>query len=157
MRLYDPATCILPLFAFDHSSCGMARDYRIQSQMKQISLCSFFIPDRLFFYFISASYFLLPRVLSPPQVPPLYTWHLLFLFFNMKFIVKLVSIQHPVVIPTGAPLIAHHPLSPSSLPPSGLSLFSVFKSLLWFASFPLCNFFLLTLPHGLLLSFSGST
>ena len=28
-----------------------------------------------------------------------------FFFFNMKFIVKLVSIQHPVLIPTGALLI----------------------------------------------------
>ena len=34
----------------------------------------------------------------------LYTnaFYFLFLFFNMKFIVKLVSIQHPVLIPTGA-------------------------------------------------------
>ena len=30
-------------------------------------------------------------------------------FFNMKCIVKLVSIQHPVLIPTGALLSAHHP------------------------------------------------
>ena len=36
-------------------------------------------------------------------------------FFNMKFIVKLVSIQHPVLIPTGALLNAHH--SFPSLPP----------------------------------------
>ena len=62
-------------------------------------------------------------------------------FLNMKFIVKLVSIQHPVLIPTGALLNAHHPLSPPSHPSSSLSLFSVFKILLWFASFPLCNFF----------------
>ena len=41
----------------------------------------------------------------------------------MKFIVKLVSIQHPVLIPTGALLNAHHPLSPPSNPPSTLSLF----------------------------------
>ena len=59
----------------------------------------------------------------------------------MKFIVKLVSIQHPVLIPTGFLLNAHHPLSPPSHPPPTLSLFSVFKSLLWFASFPLCNLF----------------
>ena len=39
----------------------------------------------------------------------------------MKFIVKLVSIQHPVLIPTGALLNAHHPLSPPSHPPSVLS------------------------------------
>ena len=32
----------------------------------------------------------------------------------MKFIVKLVSVQHPVLIPTGALLNAHHPFS---LPP----------------------------------------
>ena len=64
-----------------------------------------------------------------------------FFFLNMKFIVKLVSIQHPVLIPTGAVLNAHHPLSPPSHSPSTLSLFSVFKSLLWFASLPLCNFF----------------
>ena len=30
--------------------------------------------------------------------------------FNMKFIVKFVCIQHPVLIPTGALLSAHHPL-----------------------------------------------
>ena len=28
-------------------------------------------------------------------------------FFNMKFVVKLVSIQHPVLIPTGGHLNAH--------------------------------------------------
>ena len=33
----------------------------------------------------------------------------------MKFIVNLVSIQHPALIPTGALLNAHHPLS---LPPT---------------------------------------
>ena len=54
----------------------------------------------------------------------------IYFFFNMKFIVKLVSIQHPVLIPTDALLNAHHPLSPPSHPPSTLSLFSVFKSLL---------------------------
>ena len=32
----------------------------------------------------------------------------------MKFIVKLVSIQHPVLIPTGALLNTHHPPSPPS-------------------------------------------
>ena len=57
----------------------------------------------------------------------------------MKFIVKLVSIQHPVLIPTSVPLNAHHPLSPLLHSPSMLSLFSVFKSLLWFGSLP--NFF----------------
>ena len=57
-------------------------------------------------------------------------------FFNMKFIVKLVSIQHPVLIPTGALLTVHHPLPPPSHPPSTLSLFSGFKSLLWFGSLP---------------------
>ena len=60
----------------------------------------------------------------------------IFYFFNMKFIVKLVSIQHPVLIPTGALPNAHHPLRPSH-PPSTFSLFSVFKSLYWFGSLPL--------------------
>ena len=50
-------------------------------------------------------------------------------FQYMKFIVQLVSIQHPVLIPKGALLNAHHPLSPPSHPPSTLNLFSVFKSL----------------------------
>ena len=50
-----------------------------------------------------------------------------YFFFNMKFIVTLVSIKHPVLIPTGALLNAHHPHSPPSHPPSTLSLFSVFK------------------------------
>ena len=61
-------------------------------------------------------------------------------FFYMKFIVKLVSVQYPVLIPTGALLNAHHPLSSPSNPPSTLSLFSVFKSLLWFDSLPLFFF-----------------
>ena len=74
----------------------------------------------------------------------------------MKFIVKLVSIQHPLLIPTGALLSAHHPSFSPSYPSSTLSLFSVFKSLLWFASLPLF-FFPLPLPQSLLLSFSGST
>ena len=65
--------------------------------------------------------------------------HIISIFLNMKFIVKLVSIQHPVLIPTGA-LNAHHPLSPPSHPPSTLSLFSVFKSLLRFGSLPLFFF-----------------
>ena len=61
---------------------------------------------------------------------------------------KLVSIQHTVLIPTGVLLNAHHPLPP--LPhTTPLSLFSAFKSLLWFASLPLCNSFPLPLPHGL--------
>ena len=36
-----------------------------------------------------------------------------YFFLNMKFIVKLVSIQHPVLIPTGALLNTHHPPSHS--------------------------------------------
>ena len=64
----------------------------------------------------------------------------------MKFIVKLVSIQHPVLIPTGAVLNAHHPLSPPSHPPSTLSSFSVFKSLMVWLSPSLTFFFLLPLP-----------
>ena len=60
------------------------------------------------------------------------------IFFQyMKFIVKLVSIQHPALIPKGALLNTHHPPSPPSHPPSTLSLFSVFKSLLCFGSLPL--------------------
>ena len=62
---------------------------------------------------------------------------IVFFFLNMKFIVKLVSIQHPVLIPTGALLNTHHPPSSPSHPPSALSLFSVFKSLLCFGSLPL--------------------
>ena len=58
-------------------------------------------------------------------------------FFNMKFIVQLVSIQHPVLIPKGALLNTQHPPSPPSHPPSTLSLFSVFNSLLCFGSLPL--------------------
>ena len=78
-------------------------------------------------------------------------------FFNMKFIVTLVSIQHPVLIPTGALLNARHPLSPPSHPLHHPSVYSHFLSLLWFASLPLFFFPLpLPLPHGLLLSFSGS-
>ena len=64
----------------------------------------------------------------------------LFSYFNVKFIIKLVSIQHPVLIPTGVLLNAHHPLSLPSHPPSTLSLFSVFKSLLCFGSLPLYFF-----------------
>ena len=58
-------------------------------------------------------------------------------FLNMKFIVKLVSIQHPVLIPKYALLSTHHPPSAPSHPPSTLRSFSVFKSLLWFGSLPL--------------------
>ena len=58
-------------------------------------------------------------------------------FLNMKFIDKLVSIQHPVLIPKGALLNTHHPPSPPSHPPSTPSLFSVFNSLLCFGSLPL--------------------
>ena len=97
------------------------------------------------------------EVSGPSCIFPAPAWNLPFLlfFFNMKFIVKLVSIQHPALIPTGALLNAHQPLSPPCHP-STLSLFSVFKSLLWFASLSL-TFFPLPLLHGLLLSFSGST
>ena len=60
------------------------------------------------------------------------------IFFQyMKFIVKLVSIQHPVLIPKGVLLNTYHPPSSPSHPPSTLSLFSVFKSLLCFGSLPL--------------------
>ena len=48
-------------------------------------------------------------------------------FFLMKFIVKLVSIQHPVLMPTGALLNTHHPPTPPSHPPSALSLTVRFK------------------------------
>lgn len=60
-----------------------------------------------------------------------------FFYLYMKFIVKLVSIQHPVLIPKGALLSIHHPPSPPSHPPSTLSLFSVLNSLLCFGSLPL--------------------
>ena len=43
-------------------------------------------------------------------------------FFNMKFIVKLVSIQHPVLIQTGPLLNTYHPLSPPSHPPIDLQI-----------------------------------
>ena len=49
-----------------------------------------------------------------------------YFFLNMKFIVNLVSIQHPVLIPTGAFLNTHYLPSSPSHPPSTLSLFSVF-------------------------------
>ena len=39
-----------------------------------------------------------------------------FFFQYMKFIVKLVSIQHPVLIPKGALLNTHYPPSPPSHP-----------------------------------------
>ena len=58
-------------------------------------------------------------------------------FHYIKFIIKLVSKQHPVLILKGALLNTHHPPSPPSYPPSTLSLFSVFKSLLCFGSLPL--------------------
>ena len=48
----------------------------------------------------------------------------LLFFVLMKFIVKLVSIQHPVLIPTGALLNAHHPLPPPSHPQSTLFILS---------------------------------
>ena len=48
--------------------------------------------------------------------------YFIFLFFYMKFIVKLVSIQHPALIPTGALLNAHHSLSPPSNSPSTLNV-----------------------------------
>ena len=63
-------------------------------------------------------------------------------FFNRKFMVKLVSIQHPVLIPTGALLNTHHPPSHPSQPPPTLSLFAAFKSLWCFDSLPLAFFFL---------------
>ena len=68
-----------------------------------------------------------------------YLFIYLFLFiysfiYLMKSIVKLVSMQHPVLIPKGALLNTHRPPSPPSHPPSTLRLFSVFKSLLCFGS-----------------------
>ena len=69
-----------------------------------------------------------------------------FFFQYMKFIVKLVSIQHPVLIPKGALLNTHHPPVPPSHPPSTLSLFSVFNSLLCFGSLPLSPLFFFSFP-----------
>ena len=70
-----------------------------------------------------------------------------FLILNIIYC-QIFSIQHPELIPTGALLNANNPLSPLPHSPSSLSFFSVFKSLLWFASFPLCNFSPPPLPHG---------
>ena len=58
----------------------------------------------------------------------------------MKFIVKLFSIQHTVLIPTSALLNAHHPLSLPSHPSSTLSLFSILRVSYGFAP-SLSNFF----------------
>ena len=77
--------------------------------------------------------------LAPLFFVCLFVFWFLFCFY-MKFIVKLVSIQHPVLIPTGALLSAHHPPSHLSHLPSTLNWFSVFKSLLWFGSLPLFFF-----------------
>ena len=75
------------------------------------------------------------------------------IFFNMKFIVKLVSIQHPMLIPKGALLNTHHPPTPCQ--PSVCSQFLRVSYALALSLSSL--FFLLPLPHGLLLSSSGST
>ena len=95
--------------------------------------------------------------------PCLFFFHILcylliFLFFI--YIVKLVSIQHPVLIPTGALLNAYHPPSPPSQPP-GLLQPSVCSQYLRI-SYGLppslsVTFSPLPLPAVLLLSFSGST
>ena len=61
--------------------------------------------------------------------------------FGGRFPWFIAYIQHPELIPTSALLNAHHPPSPLPHPQSTLSLFSVLKSLLWFASLLLCNFF----------------
>ena len=57
--------------------------------------------------------------------PPLFIYLFIYLF-NMIFMVKLVSIQHPVLIPTGALLNSPHPPSSPSQPHQPC-LFSVFK------------------------------
>ena len=57
--------------------------------------------------------------------------------FGDRFPWFIAYIQHPVLIPTSALLNAHHPFSflpPLPSPQSTLGLFSIFKSLLWFAS-----------------------
>ena len=59
-------------------------------------------------------------------------------------------------VPSSMP-ITHFPHLPSSPPPSTLSLFSIFKSLLWFASLSVFILFFLPFPYGHLLSFSNST
>ena len=83
----------------------------------------------------------------------------------MKFTVKLVSIQHPVLIPKGALLNTHHPPCPRShtaLPPtpdqpSVCSQFLTVSYALALSHSNLFFFFFLPLPHGFLLRFSGST
>ena len=86
--------------------------------------------------------------------------HLLLMFlyfFNMKFIDKLVSIQHPLLIPTGALLNTHHP-PPVPPTPHQPSVCSQFLGVSYALALSLSNFFFLPpSPHGLLLSFSGST
>ena len=75
----------------------------------------------------------------------------------------ITCVKHPVLIPTNALLNARHPFSPSppplTSPPATFSLFSIFKSLLGFASlsvFCLILFFLL-FPYVHLFWFLNST
>ena len=85
-------------------------------------------------------------------------------FFSFLFLMNIIYCQiglhstpsaHPNKCPPQRPSPAL-PFSPT--PPSILNLFSVFKSLLWFASLPLCLYlFPLPFPQVLVFSFSRST
>ena len=79
-----------------------------------------------------------------------------FTFFLMKFIVKLISIQHPGLIPTGALLSAHHPLSPPPTPHQPSVCSQYLRVSYGLPPSLSVTFSPLPLPHGLLLSFSGS-
>ena len=70
----------------------------------------------------------------------------------MKFIVKLVSIQHPVLIPKGALLNTHHP-------PSPLSVCSQFLTVSYALALSHSNlfFFFPSPPPWVPVNFSGST
>ena len=85
---------------------------------------------------------------------------LLFIYTTFSFFLNLLSNWFPYntqcssqQVPSSMP-ITLFPLSPT---PSTLSLFSVFKSLLWFASCPVFILFFLSFPYDHLLNFSPST
>ena len=66
-----------------------------------------------------------PLKVSAPNLARGYFVFLIFISY-VKLIVRLVSMRHPVLTPTGAFLNAHHPLCPLLHLPSALSLLSVF-------------------------------
>ena len=68
-------------------------------------------------------------------------WYIFLLYF---YEYNLLSNRFPYQTsahPNRCPSQCPSPTFPSSGPPSTLGLFSAFKTLLWFASLPLCNFF----------------